>query len=288
MAALHLRGSHVLSMVTKAAIKLRLFDVLAAAGPDTELTAGEITGKLHLKRSNEKGASMLDLMLGFLAAHSILTCTSAAAGGDRRKTYGLTATGRLMANDEDAMSMAPILLLTFHEDMIAARRCLKEAVREGVNPFRKAHGDESLYEYLEKNPELEKLFNQAMENQSNLVMNNITKKYKEGFMEIKELLVDVGGGTGATLSTIVSNFAHIKGINFDLPRVISQAPFIPGVEHIGGDMFDMIPSGGTILLKWILHNWNDEQYLAILKNCPRALPAFRKSDRRGIHTSRSF
>ncbi|KAK8963479.1 Caffeic acid 3-O-methyltransferase [Platanthera guangdongensis] len=175
---------------------------------------------------------MLDLMLGFLAAHSILTSTSTAAGEDRRKTYGLTPTGRLMANGEDAMSMAPILLPNFHEDMIDSWQCLKEAVREGVNPFRKAHGDQSLYEYLEKNPELEKLFNLAMENQSNLVMKNITKKYKEGFTEIKEVLVDVGGGTGATLATIVSNFAHIKGINFVLPRVISQAPFIRGQIYL--------------------------------------------------------
>jgi hypothetical protein len=54
----------------------------------------------------------------------------------------------------------------------------------------------------------------------------VERKY-EGFKDIKTL-VDVGGGTGKTLETIISSYPHIRGINYDLPHVIADAPTIPG------------------------------------------------------------
>ncbi|TYH41042.1 hypothetical protein ES332_D12G289000v1 [Gossypium tomentosum] len=56
-------------------------------------------------------------------------------------------------------------------------------------------------------------------------------------------------GTGATLSMIVSKYPTIKGINFDLPHVIENAPTCPGVEHVGGDMFASVPKGDAIFMK---------------------------------------
>ncbi|KAH9291074.1 hypothetical protein KI387_044645, partial [Taxus chinensis] len=44
------------------------------------------------------------------------------------------------------------------------------------------------------------------------------------------------------------------------------------VTHIGGDMFHAVPSGQAILMKWILHDWSDDQCIKILKNCHKALP----------------
>jgi caffeic acid 3-O-methyltransferase len=52
------------------------------------------------------------------------------------------------------------------------------------------------------------------------------RKY-EGFKDIKTL-VDVGGGIGRALETIISSYPHIHGINYDLPHVIADAPTIPG------------------------------------------------------------
>ncbi|KAJ4819418.1 O-methyltransferase [Rhynchospora pubera] len=71
---------------------------------------------------------------------------------------------------------------------------------------------------------------------------------------------------------IVSKYPHIKGINFDLPNVITAALILPGVEHVGGNMFDCIPHGDAILLKLVLHNWSDEHCVKILKNCYNVLP----------------
>ncbi|KAL5572238.1 hypothetical protein UlMin_021835 [Ulmus minor] len=103
----------------------------------------------------------------------------------------------------------------------------------------------------------------------------VTKKILEFYKGFEHLsqLVDVGGGLGVTLNLITSKYPHIKGINFDLPRVIQQAPSHPGVEHVGGDMFERVPSGDAIFMKWILHNWNDEKCLKLLKNCYNAIPS---------------
>ncbi|KAK9217814.1 hypothetical protein WN943_006444 [Citrus x changshan-huyou] len=77
---------------------------------------------------------------------------------------------------------------------------------------------------------------------------------------------------GVNMSLIVNTYSQIRGINFDLPHVIENASSSPGVEHVGGDVFVKIPNGQAIFMKFILHDWSDEQYLKILKNCYDALP----------------
>ncbi|KAE9593595.1 putative caffeate O-methyltransferase [Lupinus albus] len=58
-------------------------------------------------------------------------------------------------------------------------------------------------------------------------------------------------------------FNRIYGMNaFDYSRV----------EHVAGDMFESVPKGDAILMKWILHDWSDEQCLKLLKNCYKAIP----------------
>ncbi|KAI3795477.1 hypothetical protein L1987_38132 [Smallanthus sonchifolius] len=85
-------------------------------------------------------------------------------------------------------------------------------------------------------------------------------------------LVDVGGGDGTTLRLIVEACPWIKGINFDLPHVVSVAPACVGVEHVGGSMFDRVPKADAVYLMKILHGWADEDCVAILKKCREAIP----------------
>jgi hypothetical protein len=82
------------------------------------------------------------------------------------------------------------------------------------------------FEFHGTNPRFNKLFNKGMSDYSSIVMKKILETYK-GF-EGLESVVDVGGGTGAIISMIVSNYPSIKGINFDLPHVIKEAPSYPG------------------------------------------------------------
>ncbi|KAG8369370.1 hypothetical protein BUALT_Bualt14G0004200 [Buddleja alternifolia] len=85
-------------------------------------------------------------------------------------------------------------------------------------------------------------------------------------------LVDVGGQEGTAIGMLVNAFPWIRGINFDLPQVISGATPLDGVEHVGGDMFESVPKADAVMLMWILHDWSDELCVNILKNCKEAIP----------------
>ncbi|CAN4113727.1 unnamed protein product [Withania somnifera] len=74
------------------------------------------------------------------------------------------------------------------------------------------------------------------------------------------------------MTSIVSKYPHIKGVNFDLPHVIKEAPAYPGVEHVSGDMFQSVPQGDMIFIKHVLHDWDDDDCIKILKNCWKSLP----------------
>ncbi|KAL0360216.1 UNVERIFIED_CONTAM: Caffeic acid 3-O-methyltransferase 2 [Sesamum radiatum] len=145
---------------------------------------------------------------------------------------------------------------------------LKDAVLEGRNLTERIHG-KSNYELIISNPETLKVMHDGMTAHSTTLMKKTIKIY-DGFSSF-DSIVDVGGGTGTTLGIIVAKYPHIKGINFDLPQVVQHAPSYNGVEHIGGDMFVEVPKGDAILLEFILHNWNDEKCIKLLKNCYEAL-----------------
>jgi hypothetical protein len=149
------------------------------------------------------------------------------------------------------------------------RYYLKDAVVDGGIPFNKAYGM-TAFEYHGTDPRFNRVFNEGMKNHSVIITKKLLEFYA-GFEGISTL-VDVGGGIGATLHAITSHHPSISGVNFDLPHVISEAPSFPGVRHVGGDMFQSVPAGDAILMKWILHDWSDAHCATLLKNCYDALP----------------
>ncbi|OWM91011.1 hypothetical protein CDL15_Pgr023344 [Punica granatum] len=128
-----------------------------------------------------------------------------------------------------------------------------------------------IWEKALKNPMFNKLFNDAMACNSKNVMQAIMAAYRDRFGPIGSL-VDVGGGIGWVIATIVKANPHIQGINFDLLHVVATAPAHPGVEHVGGSMFESVPTADAVILKHVLHDWGDEECVKILKNCKKAIP----------------
>lgn len=106
------------------------------------------------------------------------------------------------------------------------RYYLKDAILDGGIPFNKAYGM-TAFEYHGTDPRFNKVFNRGMADHSTITMKKILETYR-GF-EGLNTLVDVGGGTGAVLGMIISKYPSIKGINFDLPHVIEDAPSLPGM-----------------------------------------------------------
>ncbi|KAL1069517.1 hypothetical protein V6Z11_D12G272400 [Gossypium hirsutum] len=147
---------------------------------------------------------------------------------------------------------------------------LKDAVLEGGSPFNKAHGVKTS-EYMKKDPRFGNIFKAAMMDYNKLFVEEMLKSYR-GFDGLNSL-VDVGGGNGFILHSIVSKYPTIKGINFDLPHVIDKSPSYPGIENVAGDVFKSVPKGDAIFTKWVLHHFEDKQCVEVLMNCYEALPA---------------
>lgn len=266
--AMQLATASVLPMVLKAAIELDLFEIIAKAGPGAYVTPNELASVLPT--SNLDAPVMLDRILQVLASYSILECKhNELTNGQVERAYGFTKVCKYLTKNADGVSMAPLALLNLDKIIMESWYYLKDAVLEGGLPFNKAFGMNA-YEYSGTDPRFNKIFNQAMKHHSTVTVNKILENYN-GFEGLGSL-VDVGGGTGATLNTIISKYPTIKGINFDLPHVVADAPsYNTGVEHVGGDMFASVPTGDAIFLKWICHNWSDEQCLKLLMNCYQAL-----------------
>jgi hypothetical protein len=92
-------------------------------------------------------------------------------------------------------------------------------------------------------------------------------------------VVDVGGGTGALLASVLKSHPHMKGTLFDLPaglaearEAMSSAGLEGRVTFVEGSFFESVPSGGDVyLLKSIIHDWDDDHAEAILKTCRAAM-----------------
>ena len=88
-------------------------------------------------------------------------------------------------------------------------------------------------------------------------------------------VVDVGGATGNMLAAILSRHVSLRGVLFDRPHVVRDAPALlkaRGVEARvtieAGDFFERVPSGGdAYLLSHVIHDWNEDQCLTILGHC---------------------
>nr|GEY03875.1 caffeic acid 3-O-methyltransferase-like [Tanacetum cinerariifolium] len=257
----------LLPMVIKTALELDLFEIMAKS-PGGQFSAFDLASSLP-KQSPETPA-LIERLLRFLASQSVLTSKVVTdEHGDSKTLYGMTYVSNYYVRKEDGTSHASTLLLIYDKVLVDCWYHLKDAVVEGGVPFDKAHGVNA-FEYPAKDNRFNEVFNKCMYDETRIVMKMILEKYK-GFEGVKEL-TDVGGGLGANLELIVSKYPNIKGINFDLPHVIKDAPPYPGVEHVGGDMFKSVPKGDVIFMKWILHDWGDNYCITLLKNCWAALP----------------
>nr|WKU83438.1 O-methyltransferase 2 [Hamelia patens] len=271
--AMQLVTSASLPMVLLAAIRLDVLEIIAKAGPGAQLSASEIAA--HVSSENPDAATMLDRMLLLLASYSVLTCTKAAVDGhqgvqSQKRVYGLAPVAKYFLRNQTSGggSLGPLLALLQDKVFLESWYQLEDAVREGGVPFDRVHGTHA-FEYPGRDPRFNEVFNKAMINHTTIAINRILERYK-GFENLKTL-VDVGGGLGITLNVITTKYPSLKGINFDLPHVIQHAPSYPGLEHVGGDMFESVPQGDAIFMKWILHDWDDGHCVKLLKNCYKAL-----------------
>jgi hypothetical protein len=134
------------------------------------------------------------------------------------------------------------------------------------------------FEHHAAHPEEGEIFNQAMNDIGQGVAAAVVQSYD--FSGIGKI-IDVGGGHGTLIAPILQKYPEMTGILFDSPHVaeraresIASAGLADRCEVAGGDFFKTIPAGcDAYLLRWIIHDWDHEHAVAILRNCRQAMGA---------------
>jgi hypothetical protein len=148
-------------------------------------------------------------------------------------------------------------------------------VRTGEPAFDHVYG-KPFFEYLAEDPTLAEIFNDVMTSATGDEGAAIAAAHDfSGYRRI----VDVGGGHGALLAAVLSRYPSPSGVLFDLPDVVETAGgaidrhIAAGrVKKVPGDFSKAVPAGGdAYLLKWIVHDWDDEAAIRILTNCRTAM-----------------
>jgi hypothetical protein len=187
------------------------------------------------------------------------------------RRFGETPMSRVLRSDLPD-SIQPFALLI--GDPIWARSwlALDHSIRNGESAFEHVFG-KGYFEYLEEHPDDAGTFNEWMSRISKLSAPAVAGAYD--FSKAHKV-VDVGGGQGVLISDILLRHPGLKGVVFDLPSVVEDVTLPESLserlEVVGGDFFEAVPEGGDIyVMQQIIHDWDDEACVTILRNCAEAM-----------------
>jgi hypothetical protein len=152
---------------------------------------------------------------------------------------------------------------------------LLESVKTGRPGLEQALGM-PIFDWLAKHPEEASLFSETMVSFHGAEPAAVAAAYDFSGMRT---IVDVGGATGNLLAAILDKYPGSRGMLYDLPHVVRDAPkliqargLVDRVTIASGSFFERVPEGGdAYLLSHIIHDWTEEQCLTILGHCRRVM-----------------
>jgi hypothetical protein len=188
--------------------------------------------------------------------------------------FSLTAVGACLRSDS-ATPLAGWAAFMGQPSTWQAWGNLLHTVRTGENAFVHTHG-QIPWAYRNDHPESGAVFDRAMTDVTRTVTAAVLEAYD--FARFATV-IDVGGGRGAFLAGLLRRYPQSRALLFDQPHVVAEAPALlaqAGVadrcQAVGGDFFAAVPNGGdAYVLKAVIHDWDDEQAVAILQTCRRAM-----------------
>lgn len=256
---LELIQMRLISEAIHVAAALGVADLLAEAPKSAE----------ELAPATGTDAPSLRRMMRALASFNIFSQES----GDR---FALGPLGELLRRDAEG-SLHSAALLFGGETGASVVELFEDCVRMGESASQKlSGGSANCFDWLLRNPERTRLFNAAMTAFSILHLTSVLEAYD--FSQATKI-VDVGGGHGRNIVEILKKNPGTHGVLFDLPhafeggqRNIAQAGLHDRCEVISGDFFVSVPAGAdAYLLSRVIHDWDDEKAVAILKIVRRAI-----------------
>ncbi|KAF3793441.1 hypothetical protein EJ110_NYTH03560 [Nymphaea thermarum] len=245
---MHLANLISVPMALHTAVKLDIPDLIWQGGANLPISPSQLASLIRAKFSlaTEPDAVNLQRILRLLASHGVFEEVP-HDGNPPAKAFRLTNVGRTLVTDYQGLSLGA-----------------QEA-------FKMAHGV-AAYEYYVRDSACNSLMQRATSGVSVPFMRALLESYDGFGSKGLKTVVDVGSSTGSCLVMILERYPGLHGINFDLPEVVADAPQYQGVTHVGGNMFESVPAGDAIFMKWILAGFSDEECHKIMENCHRALP----------------
>ena len=149
------------------------------------------------------------------------------------------------------------------------------SVQTGKTGFEKAFGV-PLFDWLGSHPTEASRFSETMVGFHGLEPAAIAAAYD---FSSCQTIADIGGSTGNLLTTVLGQFPGPRGVLFDMPNVVRNAPEFIAQRGLSdritieaGSFFDRVPAGADAhILSHVIHDWNDDQCVTILGNCRRAI-----------------
>jgi hypothetical protein len=236
-----------------------VFDALA----DGRATAAQLAARLGLD------ADVLHRLLRVAAVDGFVRL-------DRRGRFRLTRLGRRLRTS-DPLSLRSWVLYLNRPATQAGWAAAATSLKTGEPPFPAANGA-SVWRHLAAHPEEEREFATAMRNLTRMVLPYIAAAYP---WPARGTVCDVAGGVGTFLASVLAGRADLAGVLVDGPGPLADAPAFLREAGVGdrvtlseGDMFERIDATADVyVLKDVLHDWDDERSLAILRTVRRAMPA---------------
>jgi len=237
-------------------------------------------GVADLLKSGPKSAAELARSVGADPATlgRVLRALASVGVFTQRKDgrFALTPLGATLRSDRPD-SMRAFAIMMVDDYWFQAWSDLLQSVKTGQTAFDRVHGLK-VFDYFGKHPDKARAFGEAMTSISGTENPVVAAAYD--FSKVRTL-VDVGGSHGHLLAAILKANPKLKGVLFDRPQVLDQARSAPYVndkkiagrmELAPGDFFQSVPAGAdAYIMKYIIHDWDDDLCVKILENCRRAM-----------------
>ncbi len=241
------------------AAKLRIADLLAQGPQSAEFLA----------EKTQSNPDALFRLLRALVAFGLFT-------DHNEDGFGLTELGDALRSDNDE-SMRDYVMMLGQPESWRAWEHIEHSITTGAPAFDYTFGC-PFFPYLAANPPVGQIFDKGMRSRGVADDNAVVAAYD--FSEFSRI-VDLGGGAGRLLSTVLKSAPRATGILFDLPHVVEatrKSLTTTGVRNrikiVAGDFFEAVPAGADLyLLKQVLHDWSDEQVTKLFANCRRGMAA---------------
>jgi len=256
----------VMQMVTSGYVARALSEISRMGVPDVLHRAGPMSAAALVANGVDADVPTLDRVMRLCSSVGLFT-------EDATGRFGATPLSEVLTSD--AVGSVKVLAEEMGGTWMQSWMRLSEALKTGEPQMRPLFGMD-WWDYLKANPKEMERFAEAMKSNS---LNSLRGVLEHCDFAQTRTVVDVGGGLGHLAVALLERYPHLHGILVDLPDVVAMARarlspmsgIASRLECVGTDMFVSVPRADTYVLKHIIHDWDDDRCVRLLRNCRESI-----------------